>query len=249
MNNQQYSDFLNDPCAFLNNGNVDRLRLDSSVMAMGNAAKSHTVNFPGAVPLNYLYEKASVRPVVIEYSDTGIPPTSAIWVRAAEASGKAFDPDTKLAGHKDVKDRAYYLNWDKNTAYAVELGFEAQLFFTAELTGCGIIVLSGGGKTVLVHHNIQVTAPGPTYLQGLFESKAKRQAREAAFVGRQRTDSLYLLLQNIVEQNPTLTSGRMLGVQQYIGASRFFGMKRNGLWRFYINRPVGKVYKTHELFA
>lgn len=249
MNHQQYSDFLNDPCAFLNNGSVDKLRLDGSVMAMGKTAVSHTVNFPGSVPLRYLYEKASVRPVTIEYSDTGIPPTSAVWVRAAKASGKAFDPDTKLAEHKDVKDRAYYLNWDADTAYAVELGFEAQLFFTAELTGCGIIVLTGGGKTVLVHHNIQVTAPDPTFFQNLFESQAKRQARETAFVGRKRTDSLYLLLQNIVKQNPTLTSGKMLGVQQYGGASRFFGMKRNGLWRFYINRPVGNVYKTHELFA
>ncbi len=205
---------------------------------MGANSVSHTVHTPGAVPLRYQFEKASVSPVYIRYDATGIPQTSAVWVSQREPGSGDFQ-----------KDRAYYLQWGPDSAYAVELGFEAQLFFTAELTGCGIIVLSGAGKTVLVHHNIQVTPPGPTFFQKLFETTPKKMAREAAAIGRARTDSLYLMLQDIVASTPGLTSGKMLGVQQYGATARFFGMKRSGRWRFYVNRPSDGTYKTQEIFA
>lgn len=238
MDQQRYSAFLNNPCDILNEGNVRHLRLDSSMGRTRANSVARTVSAPGAVPLHYQYEKASVSPVFVRYDDTPIPQTSAIWVSQRKPSSGDYQ-----------KDRAYYLQWGPDSAYAVELGFEAQLFFTAELTGCGIIVLSGAGKTVLVHHNIQVTPPGPTFFQNLFESNAKKMVREAAAVGRARTDSLYLMLQNIVASTPGLTSGKMLGVQQYGGTARFFGMKRGGSWRFYVNRPGSDGYTTQEIFG
>lgn len=235
MNKQQYSDFLDDPCKFLNNGSVTRLRLDSGLKVVKAPATSRTVQYPGSVPLRYQQAKASVQRISVRHSDTGIPPTSAVWV------------DTRDPSQEFQNDNAYYLNWGPDSAYAIELGLEAQLFFTAELTGCGIIVLTGGGKTIVVHHNIQVAAPDPTLFQKVFESAAKKQARETAFVGLQRTDSLFVLLDHIVKENPNLTAGQLLSVQHYGGNSQFFGIKRGGRWRFYVNRPVGEAYQTHEI--
>lgn len=241
MDQQRYFSFLSNPCGSLNQGNVSQLRLHSS---METQSRNIAVDKPveglsaGAVPLQYQSATASAVPVFIRYDDTSIPQTSAVWVSR-----------TNTGAGDCLQDHAYYLNWGENTAYAVELGSEAKLFFTAELTGCGIIVLSGTGKTVLVHHNIQVTPPGPTYFQKLFESTPKKMAREAAAVAQSRTDSLYLMLQDIVASTPGLTSGKMLGVHQYGAKASFFGINNGGRWRFYLNMPGGQHYMTKEVFG
>ena len=238
MTPQQYRLFLDNPVALLNGpGNVRQIRLDGTMgQAIANSV-SRTVQNPGAVPLHYQYSAARVLPVTLRYDDTGIPPTSAVWISRNQPGG----------GGQYQRDRAYYLQWAPDQAYAIELGFDAQLFFTAELTGCGIMVFTAQHKTIVVHHNVQVPPVPPTFMQQIFESAAARQLRDAAHMVDVRTQTLASLAQDIVAAHPDMTGGTLLSVQQYGATARVFGIKRGGQWRLYVNRPVGGTYQTELL--
>ncbi|RDU96659.1 hypothetical protein [Trinickia dinghuensis] len=236
MNPQQYRLFLDNPVLFLNGpGNVRQIRLDGTMtQAMPNSV-SRTVQYPGAVPLHYQYSAARVTPVTLRYDDTGISATSAVWISRNQPGGQY------------QRDRAYYLQWAADHAYAIELAFDAQLFFTAELTGCGIMVFTAPNKTIVVHHNVQVPPVPLTFMQQMFESAAARQQRETAHVSDVRTQTLHGLAQDIAAAHPDITGGTLLSVQQYGATARVFGIKRNGQWRLYVNRPVGGTYQTELL--
>ena len=121
MNQQQYRQFLGDPRTLLNAGNVSEIRLDASMAQAANAV-SRVVNQAGGNRLRYQYSAARVTPVTLKYDDTRIPQTSAIWVSRQPPAG----------GGDYQRDRAYYLQWGVDEAYAIELGFDAELFFTAD---------------------------------------------------------------------------------------------------------------------
>lgn len=239
MNQQQYRQFLDNPVALLNGpGNVRQIRLDGTMTQAIPNTVSRTVQNPGAVPLHYQYSAARVTPVTLRYDDTGIPATSAVWVsRNSPAVGQY------------QRDRAYYLQWAADQAYAIELGFEAQLFFTAELTGCGILIFMAPNRTIVVHHNVQVAPVPPTLFQQLFESAAARQQRNAAHSANVRMGTLHNLAQDIVAATPDITGGTQLSVQQYGATARVFGIKRGGHWRLFVNRPVGGTYQTELLYG
>jgi hypothetical protein len=236
MNQRQYRQFLDNPLALLNAGNVRQIRFDPTMsQAIANTV-SRIVRHPGAVPLHYQYSAARVTPVTLRYDDTGIPQTSAVWVSRNQPSAGEYQ-----------RDRAYYLQWAPDQAYAIELGFDAQLFFTAELTGCGILIFTAPKKTIVVHHNVQVPPVPPTFFQQLFERAAARQQREAAHSADVRLRTLQDLAQDIVGTTPGITAGTAMSVQQYGGNARVFGIKR-GEWRLFVNRPVGGSYVTELLY-
>ena len=147
------------------------------------------------------------------------------------------------------RDRAYYLQWGADQAYAIELGSDAQLFFTGELTGCRILIFTAPKRTIVVHHNIQVTPVPPTLCQQLFESAAARQLRNAGHAAALRMGTLHSLAQDIVTASPDITGGTQLSMQQYGATARIFGIKRRGRWRLYVNRPVGGGYQTELLYG
>ena len=239
MNQQQYRQFLNDPATLLNAGNVSQIRLYGTMSQAANAV-SRVVNQAGINRLRYKYSAARVTPVTLKYDDTGIIQTSAIWVSQQPPVG----------GGDYQRDRAYYLEWGVDQAYAIEVGFDAQLFFTAELTGCGILVFSAPNKLIVVHHNIQVVPIPQTLFQrlfGLFESGASQRQREDAYVANVRDQSLYDLAQDIVASSHSITGGAQLSVQQYGNKARVFGVKPGGRWRLFVNRSIGDNYQT-ELF-
>lgn len=238
MNQQQCHQFLSDPTTFLNAGNVSEIRLHGSMAQAANAV-SRIVNQAGGNRLRYKFSAARVTPVTLKYDDTGIPQTSALWV-----SGQP--PAT---GGDYQRDRAYYLQWGVDQAYAIELGFDAQLFFTAELTGCGILVFSAPNKLVVVHHNIQVNPIPQTVFQRLFESAAARQRRETAHVANVQTEALHNLAQDIIASSPGITGGTQLSVRQYGNRARVFGVKR-GRWCLFVNRRTGGGnYQTELLYV
>ncbi|MEX3899856.1 hypothetical protein [Paraburkholderia sp. BR10954] len=236
MNPQQYRQFLANPAVLLNGpGNVRQIRLESDMTREIPNSVSRTVQNPGAVPLHYQYSAARVTPVTLRYDDTGISATSAVWISRIPPTGE----------HQ--RDRAYYLQWAPDCAYAVDLSFDAQLFFTAELTGCGIMVLRAPNKTIVVHHNVQVPPVPPTFWQWIFESAAARQQRHAAHVSDVRTQTLLNLAQDIVASHPGITGGTLLSAQQYGDRARVFGIKRGEQWRLYVNYPAGGNYRTDLL--
>jgi hypothetical protein len=239
MNQQQYRTFLNDPVQLLNGpGNVRQIKFDGSMARAIPNSVSRSVQRPGAVPLHYQYSAARVVPVTLRCYDTGIAPTSAVWVSRNPPAAEPFQ-----------RDRAYYLQWDADQAYAVELGFDAQLFFTAELTGCGILIFTAPGRTIVVHHNIQVAPLPPTLFQRLFESGTARNQRDTAHSGEVRENALHDLAQDIIAETPGITGGKQLSGRQYVGQSRVFGIKRGGQWRLFVNRPVGGSYRTELLYG
>ncbi|MFN7571750.1 MAG: hypothetical protein ACK5TK_09915 [Betaproteobacteria bacterium] len=239
MDPQQYRGFLNDPVLLLNrteNANVRQIRLHSSMASASPSAVFRTVQHPGAVRLRYQSSAARAVPVTLRYDDTGIPATSAVWVSRNPPAGEPFQ-----------RDRAYYLHWASDEAHAVELGSDAQLFFTAELTGCGILIFRAPGTTIVVHHNIQVDPVPPTLFQRLFESAAARNERASMHSGEVKENALHNLAQHIIAATPGITGGTQLSVRQYGDKARVFGIKRGGQWRLFVNRPVGGSYRTELL--
>lgn len=239
MNQQQYRQFLNNPAVLLNGaGNVSQIRLNGNMsQAIANSV-SRTVNHPGTVPLHYQYSASRVTPVTLKYDDTGFPGNSAVWVSRQPPAAGDYQ-----------RDRAYYLQWAADHAYAIELAFDAQLFFTAELTGCGILIFSAPNKLIVVHHNVQVPALPQNWFQHLFESAAAHNQRNAAHSADVRAQTLHNLAQDILTTSPGITGGTLMGVQQYGHKARIFGVKRGGQWRIFVNRPIGpNNYRTELLY-
>lgn len=241
MDQTQYMQFLNDPARFLNNGPVQRLRI---TINPGPAAKNtvkYTANYPGAVPTDYYYSDALVKPVFIRYQNTSIPATSALWV---ETSQPAIDPFTR--------DRAYYLHWEVDYAYAITLGYAAQLFFTAQLTGCGILVFETPQALTVVHHNVQVAAVDQSFLQRILESQRDRSIREAEYKFDVRAQALQGLAMHIISADPDVIRGTALDSRQYLSSGNpasIFGVKRNERWRIFVNHNTSGVYQTELLYS
>jgi len=239
MNQQQYRQFLDDPRTLLNGpGNVRQIKLTG--LAATDNAVSRAVMQNGVMSLRYRFSAARVTPVWLRYDATPYPATSALWV----SGGPPPLPPAVIQ-----RDRAYYLQWGVDQAYAIELGADAQLFFTAELTGCGILVFSAPQKLIVVHHNVQVPNVPQTFFQRLFESNQAHAQRSAANAVDVRAQTLYNLAQDIVATTPGITRGTLMSVAQYANPSRVFGIKRGGQWRLFVNRPVGGNYQTELLYG
>ena len=242
MNQNQYRQFLNDPAAFLNAGPVYRLRINMNPGGPGfrNTVR-HTAHYPGAVPIFFQYSDAMVTPVSLRYDNTGIQATSALWAQTNRPAGGQF-----------VNDRAYYLQWNADEAYAITLGFEAQLFFTAQVTGCGILVFETPQTLTIVHHNVQVAAVGQSFLQSIFESQQNYLARDIENRFDVRAQALQALAQHIIAANPAIRRGIALDSRQYMAAGNaasVFGVKRGGQWRIYVNSKTGVNYHTDMLYG
>jgi hypothetical protein len=236
MNQQQYQNFLNDPTTLLNVPSVvHRIRLNN--LDGADNATSRAVDQNGVFALRYRYSVARVTSVWLRYDTTPIQATSALWVEGR----------TPVAGEY-IKTHAYYLQWGVDQAYAIELGADAPLFFTAELTGCGILVFSAPNKLIVVHHNIQVPNIAQTFFERLFESPQAHADRSAANAADVRTQKLFELAEDIISTTPGITRGKLLGEAHYPTKSCVFGIKRSGRWRLFINRPVGAIYQTDLLY-
>ncbi|TDO96722.1 hypothetical protein [Marinomonas balearica] len=238
MDLRQYQQFLNDPVRLLSRGNVSQLRFNGTLSNVKNAVM-RVIDQGGTYRIRYKYSKSRVTPVTIKYDDTGIPQTSAIWVSRTPPNG--------IGDYR--KDRAYYLEWGSNNAYAIELGAEAQLFFTAELTGCGILIFSAGEKLIVVHQNIQVDPIPQNAFQKIFESDSAKQQRNRDHSNLVRVQTLHKVALDIVDQMPSITRGAQISVKDYGDKARIFGIKRHGAWRLYINKPNGnRGYQTELIY-
>ncbi len=245
MNQNQYRQFLNDPAAFLNAGPVRRMRININPVTPNfrNVVQRTAQYGGGAVPVHYQYSDARVTPVSLRYDNTGIPPTSALWVETNR-------PANPLA--QFVTDRAYWLQWRADEAYAISLGHEAQLFFTATLTGCGILVFETPQNLIVIHHNIQVAAVGQSFIQSLFESQQNYLARDQTHRFDARAEALQQLAQHVVADNPDIVRGTALDSRQYFSSDQpasVFGVKRGGSWRIYVNFKTGADYRTELLYG
>jgi hypothetical protein len=241
MTQAQYMRFLNDPAGFLNAGPVRRLRINVNPSGAGfsNTIKS-TANYPGAVPVHFQYSDARVTRISWTYDDTGIPATSAVWARATQSVGGQF-----------VNDRAYYLQWSADEAYAMTLGTEAQIFLTAQVDGCGILVFETPSNLIVVHHNIQVAEVGRSFFQRIFESRQAYGNRDQENRFDVRAQALQALSGDIIANHPNIIRGTALDVRQYMAtgnAASVFGVKRER-WKIFVNSKTGMNYHTDMLFA
>lgn len=200
-----------------------------------------TVQLGGSVPTFFQYSDSRITSVTLRYDDTGIPATSALWAETAYRGGSQF-----------VNDRAYYLQWSADQAYAITLGYEAQLFFTAQLDGCGILVFETPRNLIIIHHNVQVAAVGQSFLQSIFESQRSHTVRDTANRFDVRAQALQDLSAQIIALNPSIVRGTALDARQYMAtghAASVFGVKRGGQWRIYVNSKTGADYHTDLLFS
>lgn len=244
MNQNQYRQFLNDPAAFLNAGPVRRMRINvNPVTPNFRNVIQRTANYGGAVPVHFQYSDARVTPVSLRYDNTGIPPTSALWVE----SNRPGNPAAQY-----VSDRAYWLQWNADEAYAISLGHEAQLFVTATLTGCGILVFETPQNLIVIHHNIQVAAVGQNFIQSLIESQQQYLRRDQENRFDARAQALQQLAHHVVAENPSIIRGTSLDSRQYFTSDQpasVFGVKRGGSWRIFVNYRTGADYRTDLLYG
>ena len=150
------------------------------------------------------------------------------------------------------KDRAYYLKWNADEAYAITLGHEAQLFFTARIDGCGILVFSTPHSLIIIHHNVRVAAVGPLFLPSVVESQQDYNLRNRENRFDVRAQALQALSQHIVSTNPGIRGGTALDARRYMAAGHaasVFGVKRGGQWRIYVNSKTGVNYRTDLLYS
>jgi hypothetical protein len=241
MDQTQFGQFLNDPARFLNAGAVQRMRINITPGGAGfrNTVKC-TANYPGAVPTFFQYSDALVTPVFFRYDNTGIPATSALWVQTGRPANGPY-----------TSDRAYYLQWGDNQAYAITLGYEAQLFFTAQLTGCGILVFQTPQALTVVHHNVQVAAVDQSFVQKIFESQRDQRIREQEYSFDVRAQALQALAKHIISADPNVTRGIALDSRHYLASANpasVFGVKRNQRWRIFVNHNTSGIYQTDLLF-
>jgi hypothetical protein len=247
MTQTQYKQFLDDPAKFLNAGPVRRLRINVPPVNPGSAVfltnPQSTANFPGAVPVHFQWQHLSASPIWWKYDDTGIPPTSAVWAQITPPVGGQF-----------VNDRAYYLKWSVDEAYALELGHTAQIFLTAQVDGCGILVFQTPLNLIVVHHNIQVAAVGKSFFQRIFESRQAYGNRDQENRFDVRAQALQALSGHIMAKYPNITRGAALDVSHYMAtgnAASVFGVTRGrvGPWRIFVNSKIGTDYHTDMLFG
>ena len=192
-------------------------------------------------PTFFQYSDAMVASVSLRYDDTGIPATSALWAETNRPAGGQF-----------VNDRAYYLQWNVDQAYAITLGHEAQLFFTAGLSGCGIIVFETPQNLIVIHHNVQVAAVGQSLMQYFVESRHSYDTRDRENFFDVQARALKALSGHIVSHNPSIVRGTALDAGQYMAtgnAASVFGVKRNERWRIYVNSKTGANYHTDLLYG
>jgi hypothetical protein len=242
MNQTQYRQFLNDPAAFLNAGPVvRRLRINMTPAGPGFRNTVRSTDQIGGAPIFFQYSDAMVTKVYLRYDDTAlVPDNRVLWA------------ETTPGGAQYVNDRAYYLQWNVDQAYAITLGHEAQLFFTAQVDGCGILVFETPQNLIIVHHNVQVAAVGESFLQSIFESRQNYNARDLANRFDVRAQTLQALVQHIVAHNPSIVRGTALDARQYMATGNpasVFGVKRGGRWRIYVNSMTGANYHTDLLYG
>ncbi len=242
MNQNQYRRFLNNPVTFMNGGPVTRFRINMSPGGAGfaNSIKS-TSQVQGGVPLSFQHSDARVTPMSLRYDDTGIPQTSALWATTTRPPAGDY-----------VTDRAYYLQWSVDRAYAIELGSEAQLFVTARIDGCGILVFETPKKLIVVHHNVQVAAASKSRFQKMFESQEKYNIRNNNYRFDVRAQALQALSEQIIADNPDIIGGTSLDARQYMAtgqAASVFGVKRDGRWRIFLNSKTGLDYRTSLMYG
>jgi hypothetical protein len=245
MTQAQYMQFLNDPARFLNAGPVRRLRINVPPVNPGTAVLMNpqsTDNYPGAVPVHFQWRLSSVAPIKWKYDNTGIPPTSAVWAQTTQPGGQFVD------------DSAYYLKWSVDEAYALELGHQAQIFLTAQVDGCGILVFETPSNLIVVHHNIQVAAVGQSCFQRIFESRQAYGNRDQENRFDVRAQALQALSGHIMAKYPNITRGAALDVSHYMAtgnAASVFGVARGrlGPWRIFVNSKTGTDYHTDMLFG
>lgn len=248
MNQNQYTQFLNDPAAFLNN-NTDNLRqLRISVNPTGPAFSNtvkRTIQDQMGNDVYFQHSDALVTKMFLSYDiSTVSDDLSALWIRTT-------DPKNGLPL---IQDRAYWLKWNADESYAITLGYEAQLFFTATLTGCGILVLNSPKGLTIIHHNIQVPDIEQDFFQKVFESQNDYNKRNKENRFSARAAALGELARSIVADDNSITGGTTLDVNKYYNTERksasVFGVKHEDTWRIYVNSDnTGAGYQTELLYS
>jgi len=217
MNNNDYRQFLNDPVTYMGNRGL-RLTgfsapslLGSVKMVLGESGMFKVIDHNAS---------SHIKKVVL-YDDIN----EDMWCSNGSPNAVAY-----------VRDRAYYLHWKKGMAYSMTLGTEVNLFFTAELSGCCVMVFE--------------TNDGPTVFHGNIDVQFRDLKRNEKFNSYYRLlydyiwhkkSSMFLTIAAKLKPNVTVTdrwSCVLPGFyqqQSQDGKIKIFGVRRNKQWRFYYN--------------
>jgi hypothetical protein len=159
--------------------------------------------------------EAMIIPVYIGYSKCGQD-----WcIRVSSNEGKII-----RGVHKTIKDQAYYLQWGPDKGYVITLRDRAKLFFTDQLSGCGILIFETAHTLILVHHNRRsVDDPQLTRFE-ITEIARKIKKNNPNIIGYTYRDFLDYFPQRSGEDD-------VAGV---------FGVNSNGRWNIYFNKYGSK---------
>jgi hypothetical protein len=116
--------------------------------------------------------------------------------------------------HRTRKENAYYLQWGPDRCYIITLRDQADLFFTDQLSGCGILVFETPHELIVMHHNRKSW------------QDLKSSNEEVAKIA----DS-YLAKKNIIKYS--FINSSHYNPDECAGV---FGIRSNGRWKIYFNK-------------
>lgn len=149
---------------------------------------------------------------------------------------QAFGPPNQisLTGNKGDGGNAYLLPWASNKLFLAELGGKHDLFFTAMMNSCAVIISGGRCNPSVIHANTKSNALNAAPLDQL----------GAVYGGIYRGMANALAQRGIVD----LSNMAIFEPAEYQGKGTVFGVRLDSRWTFYCTTWVGKGSVTRQLW-
>ncbi len=226
MNPTEYRLFSTNPIQFLSSDNYN---LRFNLPHPKGASVHRQTHYTGTkLPVTF-YHSESLLSTVHLYTERPVyQPNPVLWI------------NSKSGGVAGKTERAYYLHWQPDSAYAVMVGSNAKFFFTAELTGCGLLLYDCPAGILAVHLNMDVDI----CVKKRFESQSKYLSRDSANRFKVKNAEFSTLADRIEEDYPELQGGARFLPHHYqsqgSGKAHVFGVNNDNVWTFYYS--VGDLY-------
>jgi hypothetical protein len=152
MNGSQFMKFQQDPVAFLNPSKTHKKGVDLNITgADGTLLQTSTATVPNAPRPLQSSKKQDYSSFDMKKFKTETIALNLAYDASHGVLNMSKDP---VATTKHVV-QAYFLNWATDKGYWMQLGSAANLFVTARLNGCGVLIYGLPSSPTVVHANIK----------------------------------------------------------------------------------------------
>ena len=171
---------------------------------------------------------------------------------AENSKGNCFD--VALGGSTFT---GYWLPWNDDKAFQMTVGDRYEVFITAKINSCGIIIGGPEGSPVVIHANAMARISDPPSTFGLAPNLAASISREHQSNVNNEYKLAYGNLAAKLISDGVFGGGKpnvfVLDPEYYLsaksGSAGVFGVRNGGTWKFYVNiHCTGNIGKTIEIW-